>query len=147
MNGISRRQFNALAAAGAAVAVFGGSGEVEAGKSTVIFPFGVHIYREPSLPMEQLLADIPILKRLGFNMIKLQEVWAYDERREGEINLDKVERLIAGAQQHGIKIYFGFTMENAPAWLWRKFPDATMLYEDGSPHLDPTQYVLAADGN
>jgi beta-galactosidase len=146
MNGISRRQFNALAAAGAAVAVFGGSGEVEAGKSTVTFPFGVHIYREPSLPMEQLLADIPILKRLGFNMIKLQEVWAYDERREGEINLDKVERLIADAQQHGMKVYFGFTMENAPAWLWRKFPDATMLYEDGSPHLDPTQYVLAADG-
>jgi beta-galactosidase len=146
MNGISRRRFNTLLAASCSVAMFGGSGNAEAGNVTVSFPFATHIYREPSLPMEQLLADMPILKRMGFNMIKLQEMWAYDERSEGEINVDKIERLIAAAERQGMTVYFGFTMENAPAWLWRKFPDATMLYEDGSPHFDPSLYVLPADG-
>ena len=146
MRGITRRQFNALATAGMAVATIDASVGARAAGASAFFPFGTHIYREPSLPIEQLLADIPLLKRLGFNMIKLQEVWAYDERIEGEINLDKVERLVSASQQNGMRVYFGFTMENAPAWLWRKFPDATMLYEDGSPHLDPTQYVLPSDG-
>ena len=146
MNGISRRRFNTLLAASCSVTMFGGSSNAEAGNVTVSFPFATHIYREPSLPMEQLLADIPILKRIGFNMIKLQEMWAYDERSEGEINVDKVERLIAAAERQGLAVYFGFTMENAPAWVWRKFPDATMLYEDGSPHFDPSLYVLPADG-
>ena len=40
MRGFSRRQFNALAAAGCTVAVFGGSGDVEAGNVKVSFPFG-----------------------------------------------------------------------------------------------------------
>src|SRR5258708_19565013 len=94
--------------------------------------------------MEQLLGDMPILRRLGFNMIKLQEMWAYDERSEGAINLDKVERLIAGAERQGMAIYFGFTMENAPAWLWPNFPHPTIPYKDASPPLAPSHSVLPA---
>lgn len=111
-----------------------------------IFPFGTHVYREPHLPLEQFRRDFPILKKLGFNMIKIQEVWAYDERREGEIDLSNVLQVVADARQNGLRVYFGVTMENAPAWLWRKYPDATMVYETGQPHNDPTQYVLPADG-
>jgi hypothetical protein len=40
-----------------------------------IFPYGAHVYREPHLPLEQLRHDLPLLKRLGFTMIKIQEVW------------------------------------------------------------------------
>jgi len=110
------------------------------------FPFGTHVYREPHLPLEQFRHDFPILKKLGFNMIKIQEVWAYDERREGEIDLSNVLRVVADARQQGLRVYFGVTMENGPAWLWRKYPDATMVYETGQPHNDPTQYVLPGDG-
>jgi beta-galactosidase GanA len=112
----------------------------------MIFPFGTHVYREPHLPLEQFRRDFPILKKLGFNMIKIQEVWAYDERREGEIDLSNVVHVVADARQNGLRVYFGVTMENAPAWLWRKYPDATMVYETGQPHNDPSQYVLPDDG-
>lgn len=79
-------------------------------------------------------------------MIKIQEVWANDEAREGQIDLSNVSHVVSDARQNGLWVYFGVTMENAPAWLWKKYPDASMLYETGESHNDPTQYVLPADG-
>lgn len=150
---ISRREFELLMAGAAA----GGDTLVKAvlpspvtapseADGKTIFPYGTHVYREPSLPLEQLRADFPILKRLGFTMVKIQEVWANDEPREGMIDLSKVSQVVSEARQNGLRVYFGVTMENAPAWLWKKYPDANLVYNTGEPHNDPTQYVLPADG-
>ena len=54
-----------------------------------IFPYGVHFYREHFLPIAELKHDMKVVKRLGFNMLKIQESWAIDEPREGEINHPK----------------------------------------------------------
>jgi len=115
-------------------------------KSKRVFPFGTHFYREPSRPLEELMRDMRTVKRLGFNMLKLQESWSIDEKREGAIDLDKVETLVEEAERLGLYIYFGVTMEQAPAWLWRKYPDCRMVYSTGEKHEDPTQYLLPADG-
>jgi beta-galactosidase len=150
---ISRRQFHALLAG----TTLGGKSLQDSAFSEPapvlstsmnhsVFPFGTHVYREPHLPLEQLRHDLPILKRLGFTMIKIQEVWANDEQREGEIDLSNVSQVVSEARQNGLRVYFGITMETAPAWLWRKFPDANLVYETGQPENDPTQYVLPADG-
>ncbi len=96
--------------------------------------------------MEQLHADLPLLKKLGFSMIKIQESWSTDERTEGEIDLSRVAQLVADARQNGLLVYFGVTMEQAPAWLWRKFPEARMQWENSVPLTDPTQYLLSSDG-
>ena len=111
-----------------------------------VFPFGAHIYREPSLPLEQLRDDMPLLKRLGFNMVKIQESWAVDEPVEGNIDLSRVLRVVSDARDNGLKVYFGITMEQAPAWLWNKYPDAYLVYNTGEAHYDQLQYVLPADG-
>ena len=111
-----------------------------------VFPLGTHVYREPHQDMEELLADLVVLKRIGFTMIKIQESWAIDEPREGEIDLSRIERVIARAGELGLGVYLGLTMEQAPAWLWRKHPDAHLVYSSGLPHVDPTQYCLPADG-
>ena len=111
-----------------------------------IFPFGTHVYREPSLPLEQLRHDMPLLKRLGFNMVKIQESWVIDEKVEGSIDLSNVMRVVSDARDYGLKVYFGVTMEMAPAWLWQKYPDAYLVYNTGQPHLDQLQYVIPADG-
>lgn len=143
MHSLTRRDFVVLSGAAAACTAWR---PVLARTAAAVFPFGTHIYREPSLPLEQLAADLPVLKRLGFSMIKIQESWSTDERHPGEIDLSRVEKVVADARQNGLLVYFGVTMEQAPAWLWRKYPDATMLYEDGSPQNDPTQYLLSSDG-
>lgn len=139
---LSRRHFMVLSGAAATSAMipraFGAT-------PRSIFPYGSHVYREPSLPLEQLTADLALLKRLGFSMIKIQESWSTDEKHQGTIDLSRVERVVADARQLGLLVYFGVTMEQAPMWLWKKYPDATMLYEDGSPHNDPTQYLLPSD--
>lgn len=111
-----------------------------------VFPFGAHVYREPPQDQDELLADLPILKRLGFNMIKIQESWSIDEPREGEFDFARVERLIARAGELGLGVYLGLTMEQAPAWLWRKHPDCRMVYANGRPLEDPTQHLLPSDG-
>ncbi|MBV8865737.1 MAG: beta-galactosidase, partial [Acidobacteriaceae bacterium] len=62
------------------------------------------------------------------------------------IDLSKISQLVSEARQNGLQIYFGVTMEEAPAWLWKKYPDAYMVWEDGQPAIDPTQYLLPNDG-
>lgn len=143
MLSLSRREFMVLTGATAAA---GALGPIRAAVPPSVFPYGTHVYREPPLPLEQLAADLPLLKRLGFSMIKIQESWSTDEKHRGEIDLSHVERVVADARGSGLMVYFGVTMEQAPAWLWRQYPDATMLYEDGSPQNDPTQYLLPGDG-
>jgi len=145
-SGISRRSFLGTAAAVALGKMETSSWPTAAAENPPLFPFGTHVYREPSLPLEQIRADLPLLKRLGFNMIKIQESWAHDERQEGAIDLSKVARVVSDAREHGLRVYFGVTMELAPAWLWRKFPDASMVYNTGAPHNDQLQYVIPADG-
>jgi len=111
-----------------------------------VFPFGTHVYREPYQDQGELLSDLPLLKRLGFTMIKIQESWAIDEPREGQYDFSRIERVIARAGELGLGVYLGLTMEQAPAWMWKRYPDAYLVYANGLPHNDPTQYCLPADG-
>ena len=145
---MTRRTFSVLTAgliagAGSARSVPSAS---QSAQETFIFPYSTHVYREPSLPLEQLGADLPILKRLGFSMIKIQESWSTDEAKEGEFDFSRVSRVVADARQNQLLVYFGVTMEQAPAWLWQKYPDCTMRYENNQPVIDPTQYLLPNDG-
>ncbi|WP_395368721.1 beta-galactosidase [Streptomyces tubercidicus] len=110
-----------------------------------VFPFGTHVYREPHKDYEQLLTDLPLLRRLGFNMIKIQESWAIDEPAEGEYNLSRVTRLMEAARRENLGVYLGLTMEQAPAWMWDRFPEAAMIGSDNLPFVDPTQYCMPAD--
>jgi len=151
---MTRRSFTVLASGGLLTVrnLLGGSPASAAAPSAIagdgrtLFPYGTHIYREPHLPLEQLRSDLPLLKRLGFNMIKIQEVWEQNEQREGEINLSTVSQVVADAQQNGLTVYFGVTMEQAPEWLWKKFPDASLVYENGEQLGDPTPYAANFDG-
>ena len=111
-----------------------------------VFPWGTHVYREPCLDLDGVLRDLPLLKRYGFNMIKIQEHWSADEKREGEYDFSRVERVVRRADELGLGVYLGLTMEQAPAWIWRKFPDCQFVYSDGRRHNQPTQYTIPMDG-
>ena len=64
-----------------------------------IFPFGTHFYREPSRSIQELLRDMRVVKRLGSNMLKFQESRSIGEKRDGEIDLDKVGTLVEEAER------------------------------------------------
>ena len=91
-------------------------------------------------------AICPLLKNYGFNMIKIQEHWSADEVREGEYDFSRIERLVQRADELDLGIYLGLTMEQAPAWVWKKFPDCHFVYADGRSHNQPAQYTIPMDG-
>ena len=111
-----------------------------------VFPFGTHVYREPCLDLDGVLRDLPLLKSYGFNMIKIQEHWSADESREGEYDFSRVEQVVKRADELDLGVYLGLTMEQAPAWIWRKYPDCHFVYSDGRRHNQPTQYTIPMDG-
>ncbi len=96
--------------------------------------------------MPGLKHDMELLKRQGFNLVKLQENWAYDEPIEGQIDLSKYEELIEYAARLDLGVYLGLTCEQAPAWLWRKHPGCRMVGRNGLPIAYEAQMTLPADG-
>lgn len=111
-----------------------------------VFPFGSHLCREPMPPMSELKRDMGILKKAGFNLIKLQEHWAYDEPEEGRYDFSKYEELIDYALKLDMGIYLGLTCEQAPVWLYEKYPDCRMIRRDGLPVSYEPQMTLPSDG-
>ena len=82
-------------------------------------------------PMSELKHDMEVLKQQGFNLIKLQEHWMIDEPLEGQFDFSKYEELIEHAARFDLGIYLGLTCEQAPGWLYHKYPDCRMVGRNG----------------
>jgi len=111
-----------------------------------VFPLGTHLCREPMPAMSEMKHDMELLKKKGFNLIKLQENWMLDEPDEGYYDFSRYDELIAHAGKLDLGVYLGLTCEQAPNWLWRKHPDARMINRDGLPVSYQAQSTLPADG-
>ena len=107
------------------------------------FLLGSHLCRFPMPPTKELLADMDNLKRHGFNLIKLQTHWAVDEPLEGKYEFERYDTLVQHARDLGMYVYMGFTLEQAPAWLYSKYPDCRMVGRNGLPIKYETQYTLS----
>ncbi len=111
-----------------------------------VFPLGSHLCREPMPPMSEMKKDMENLKKHGFNLIKLQEHWAIDEPLEGYYDFSRYEELIDYADKLDMGVYLGLTCEQAPNWLWVKYPDARMVGMNDVPIAYQAQNTLPADG-
>ena len=111
-----------------------------------VFPLGSHLCREPMPPMSELKRDMELLKKHGFNLIKLQEHWMIDEPREGACDFSRYEELIEHAARLDLGIYLGLTCEQAPHWLYEKHPGCRMVRRDGTPVIMEAQTTLPSDG-
>ncbi len=110
------------------------------------FPLGSHLCREPMPAMAELKRDMEILKRNGFNLVKLQEHWMIDEPQEGACDFSRYEELIEHAATLDMGVYLGFTCEQAPHWLYEKYPDCRMVRRDGLTVAYEAPTTLPADG-
>jgi len=110
------------------------------------FPLGAHLCREPMPPMSELKHDMELLKKNGFNMVKLQEHWMCDEPTEGVYNFEKYHELITHAAKLEMGVYLGLTCEQAPNWLWQKHPTCRMEHKNGTKVMFQAQSTLPGDG-
>jgi len=107
---------------------------------------GAHVYRVPPPELENVLADMATMKKLGMNLINIQEVWSWDNPREGEYDFRHLTALLEEARDLGLLAAVTTTIENVPKWVWDKYPDCRLLNAQNQPHIDPTQYVMPYDG-
>ncbi|MCL2774509.1 MAG: beta-galactosidase [Oscillospiraceae bacterium] len=110
------------------------------------FPIGSHLCRKPMPPMGEMKHDMEVLKSHGFNLIKIQTHWGLDESTKGKIDTEAYEELIEHAAKLDMGVYIGFTNEQAPNWLWDKYPDCRMIGRNALPVAYQAQYTLPADG-
>lgn len=87
-----------------------------------------------------------VLKKQGFNLIKLQEHWMADEPLEGRFQFERYEELIAHAATLELGVYLGLTCEQAPHWLYLKHPNCRMVGRDGRLIVYEAPTTLPADG-
>ena len=110
------------------------------------FAVGSHLCRKPMPPMGEMKRDMEILKSHGFNLIKIQTHWGLDEPAENIMDTAVWEELIGYAGKLDMGVYIGLTNEQAPNWLWEKYPDCRMIGHNGLPVAYQAQYTLPADG-
>lgn len=110
------------------------------------FLLGSHLCRVPMPPMEEMLKDMDNLKKHGFNMIKIQTHWAIDEPVEGRYEFERYDSIVQHARDLGMYVYMGFTLEQAPSWLFQKYPDSRMVGRNGLPVQYQTHYTIGGDG-
>lgn len=111
-----------------------------------VFPIGSHLCRKPMPSMPEMKKDMVILKKAGFNLIKLQEHWMFDESDEGKYDFAAYDELIEYAAKLDMGVYLGLTCEQAPPWLYIKHPDCRMVGKNGLPIAYEAQNTMPADG-
>jgi len=68
-----------------------------------------------------------LLKKKGFNLIKIQTHWATDEVVEGHYDFSEYDYLVEKAQQLDMYVYIGLTCSRPHPGFIGKFPDCRMV--------------------
>ncbi len=108
------------------------------------FPFGSQYYRGPSPPAEDWDRDLGHMAELGFNTVKYWLQWRWNHPEEEQFYFDDIDRLMDLARKHDLKVMLNTIVDAAPAWIYRKYPDASMLTLDGrriGPQTQPHRQI------
>ena len=93
--------------------------------------FGVAYYPE-YMPFDRMDEDFRIMKKLGFNMIRIAEsTWSTLEPSDGVWNFDYIDRTLAKAAEYDMQVSVGTPTYAIPAWMVRQFPDIMIRTKDG----------------
>jgi len=94
------------------------------------FPFGSQYYRAPSPPPQDWERDIKQFKELGFNSIKFWVQWRWNNPKEGQYYFDDIDKLMDIAHKYDQHVMLNTIFDVAPAWIYKKYPDASMITLD-----------------
>ncbi len=107
-------------------------------------PFGTQYYRAPSPPPSEWERDLARIAALGLNTVKFWTQWRWNNPSEGEYFFDDIDRLMDLAHANGLRVMLNTIVDVAPAWIYRKFPDASMRTLDGrsvGPQTQPHRQI------
>lgn len=95
-----------------------------------VFPFGVSWYPE-WVPEATWDADLAMMRRANITYVRMAEfAWARMEPVEGRYDFGWLDRAIARAHAHGIRVMLGTPTAAPPAWLTTKYPEVLVVEAD-----------------
>jgi beta-galactosidase len=112
--------------------------------SGTYFPFGCQYYRAPSPHKEDWEKDLARIAELGFNMVKFWVQWRWNHPREDKFYFDDIDQLMDISQKYDLKVMLNTIFDVAPAWIYQKYPNASMLTLDGrriGPQTQPHRQI------
>jgi beta-galactosidase GanA len=108
------------------------------------FPFGSQYYRAPSPPPDDWARDLDSMKRLGFNTVKYWIQWRWNHPEPDRFYFDDIDRLMDLAGERDLKVMLNTILDVAPAWIYRDYPDASMVTLSGrnvGPQTQPHRQI------
>lgn len=92
---------------------------------------GVYYYPE-AWPEVQWERDLSNIKKLGFEFTHFAEFsWAMLEPEEGKYDFAWLDKAVALADKHGLKVVLCTPTPTPPLWLTRKYPEVLLEKENG----------------
>lgn len=107
-------------------------------------PFGSQYYRAPSPSQNVWESDLKSFADLGFNTVKFWVQWRWNHPAEKEFYFDDLDRLMDLAHHNKLRVMLNTIFDVAPAWIYQKYPDASMLTLDGrriGPQTQPHRQI------
>ncbi|MEW6653125.1 MAG: beta-galactosidase [Bacteroidota bacterium] len=108
------------------------------------FPFGSQYYRAPSPHKDEWEKDLKNMAALGFNTVKFWVQWRWNNPKEHEFYFDDIDELMNLAHKYNLKVMLNTIFDVAPAWIYNKFPDASMITLSGKkigPQTQPHRQI------
>ena len=85
--------------------------------------FGTAYYYE-YLPCERMEEDFRMMKKAGFNMIRIAEsTWSTWEPSDGNFDFSKLHAVLEAAGRYDMQVIVGTPTYAIPPWLAKKYPD------------------------
>ncbi len=112
-------------------------------KETYI-PFGSQYYRAPSPHKEEWENDLKKMSELGFNTVKYWVQWRWNNPEENIFYWDDIDELMDLASKYNMKVMLNTIFDVAPAWIYKKFDDASMITLSGfkvGPQTQPHRQI------
>ena len=92
---------------------------------------GVYYYPE-HWPEGQWARDFANMERMGFEFVHMGEfAWAFMEPEEGRFDFAWLDRAVALAARHNLRVILCTPTPTPPAWLYEKYPEAYLVGADG----------------
>ncbi len=112
--------------------------------SDTYFPFGTQYYRAPSPDKRDWENDHRHMAELGFNIVKYWIQWRWNHPEVDRFFFDDIDRLMDLALKYRLKVMLNTIFDVAPAWIYTKYPDASMITLDGrkiGPQTQPHRQI------
>ncbi len=108
------------------------------------FPFGSQYYRAPSPHKSEWDRDLKNMSAAGFNMVKFWIQWRWNNPAEGVFYFEDIDELMELAKKHKLRVMLNTIFDVAPAWIYEKYPDASMITLGGKvigPQTQPHRQI------